>query len=417
MPQALENLLKDVIGLDPATLGAGAIERAVKDRQSACKAPDARAYWDIVRSSPRELQELIEALVVPETWFFRDREAFAALGRVAVPAWLKTHPEGTMRLLSLPCSTGEEPYSIAMALLDAGLPGPRFHVDAVDISVRALALARRAVYGRNSFRGAELDFRDRHFEATAHGHRPREAVRERVTFHHGNLFDELQLSGKGPYDVAFCRNVLIYFDRPTQDRAIGVLTRLLTPDAYLFVGPSETSLAMSHGFVSAGIPLAFAFRLPAARSLAVPPVAAPPTALRRTSAPRVSSPRVVRAAPATPASPTPASALSRARPTHSLEEAARMADVGRLDEAARACETVLRACPANAQAHYLLGLVRDAAGDTSAAATHYRKALYLEPQHEESLAHLALLLERQGDARAASLLRKRARRASPTQRG
>jgi chemotaxis protein methyltransferase WspC len=72
-----------------------------------------------------------------------------------------------LRILSLPCSTGEEPYSIAMALLDAGIPGDRFRVDAIDISARALERARAAVYGDNAFRGQPLDFRDRYFTPSA----------------------------------------------------------------------------------------------------------------------------------------------------------------------------------------------------------------------------------------------------------
>jgi chemotaxis protein methyltransferase WspC len=79
--------------------------------------------------------------------------------------------EPMLRILSLPCSTGEEPYSIAMALLDAGIPGDRFRVDAIDISARALERARAAVYGDNAFRGQPLDFRDRYFTPSRHaGH-------------------------------------------------------------------------------------------------------------------------------------------------------------------------------------------------------------------------------------------------------
>ena len=166
---------------------------------------------------------------MPETWFFRDREAFAALALTVYEDWLGAHPEDHLRLLSLPSSTGEEPYSMAMALLDAGFPANRFRVDAVDISARALARAGHAVYGKNSFRGNELGFRDRHFEATAHGYRLSDAVRRQVQFQQGNLLAAGFLPGVESYDVIFCRNVLIYFDRAAQDRALTVLVRLLTP--------------------------------------------------------------------------------------------------------------------------------------------------------------------------------------------
>ena len=102
-------------------------------------------------------------MVVTETWFFREKQPFAALVRLVIEEWLPAHPTGRLRLLSVPCSSGEEPYSMAMALMDAGFPAARFEISAVDISARALAFAQRAIYGRNSFRGADLDFRTRHF--------------------------------------------------------------------------------------------------------------------------------------------------------------------------------------------------------------------------------------------------------------
>jgi chemotaxis protein methyltransferase WspC len=129
-----------------------AIERAILERQTANRLADTRAYFARVWTSKAELQALVEAVVVPETWFFRDPGAFDALSSVvrhgALP--MATEP---LRLLSVPSSSGEEPYSIAMALLDAGVPSARFQVDAMDISQVALERAAAAVYGRNSFRG------------------------------------------------------------------------------------------------------------------------------------------------------------------------------------------------------------------------------------------------------------------------
>lgn len=148
---ALEHLLKASMGLSAASIGSPAIARAVQERLSVCELGDLDDYLEKVRASGTELQALIEAVVVPETWFFRDRHAFTALARLAHGEWLPTHSEGVLSLLSLPCSTGEEPYSIAMALLDARVSANRFRVDAVDISARNLALGMRAVYGKNSF--------------------------------------------------------------------------------------------------------------------------------------------------------------------------------------------------------------------------------------------------------------------------
>ena len=404
-----EDLLKRTMGLDAVSIGPAAIERAVQQRLAACGLKNPAAYLERVRASAEELQELIEAVIVPETWFFRDREAFAALARFAFEEWLRAHATGVLRVLSLPCSTGEEPYSAAMALLDAGFPADRFRVDALDISRRSLAGARRAVFGRNSFRGGDVEFRDRHFTPAGAGWQLAEAVTRQVEFRPGNVLDASLPPGAATYDVIFCRNLLIYFDRPTQDRAIANLTRLLAPDGWLFVGPSETGLLLSHAFVSAKVPLAFAFR-PAG---AVPQVAAP-----------VDAPRVPRRVPparvVTPARDLPFSSVTvrstaavaepPVKTKSGLEHAMLLADQGRLVEAAKECEAHLHAHGPSAKAFYVLGLVRDGSGNHADAAEFYRKALYLDPVHHEALVHLALLLDGQGDRAGAKVLTDRARR-------
>ena len=393
-----EQLLKETMGLDVASVGASVVDQAVKERQQACGLRDAAAYWEHVKASDEELQQLIEAVVVPETWFFRDAAAFAALGRLVAEDWLRGNRDTTLRLLSVPCSTGEEPYSMAMALLDAGVPANRFSIDAVDISARALEHGRRGVYGRSSFRGGDLGFRDRYFTARAGGHQLVDGVRGLVQFRQDNLFSPGFLPGSDIYDVIFCRNVLIYFDRATQARAISILGRLLTPRGHLFVGASEAGVFQSSEFTSARIPMAFAFQ----KGTAAPrPLPAPVRAIPVTAPPRG----------AAVARKTPVAVV--ARPPDAppgVDQARTLADQGRFVEAARCCEDHLEAHGPTAEALYLLGLVRDASGNHADAASYYRKALYLDPNHGEALMHLALLLEDQGKAREAQLLRDRMKR-------
>lgn len=405
----LIEILKQKIGLDSASIGRAAIERALQVRMSACKLQHEQEYVELLLVRDSELQELIEAVVVPETWFFRDREAFAAMTRVVQEEWMPSHPEGLLRVLSIPCSTGEEPYSIAMALLDAGVPAKRFQVDAVDVSERVLQLAQRALYGRNSFRGKDLHFRDRHFEALANEYRLSKVVRQQVRFQHGNLFHSDFLPGSAIYDIIYCRNLLIYFDSATQKRAIQILTRLLTTKGVLFLGPSETSLAPPGDFVSLRVPMAFGFRrvvdLPQQKNKHTPPPKKPAySGSRRVAAatrpPEFSTSRPLAAAVKPQPAPQPSS----------LEEAQRLADRGLLPDAIKHCEDHLRREGPSDQAYYLLGLIQDATGKRSEATDAYRKALYLNPNHYEALVHLALLLDSQKDVSGAQALNARARR-------
>jgi chemotaxis protein methyltransferase WspC len=286
-----------------------------------------------------------------------------------------------------------------MALLDGGVPADRFQVDAVDISARALAHAAHGVYGRNSFRGKDVAFRNLHFRASAEGFVLDPAVRKCVRFYHGNFLNDNFLGGQASYDFIFCRNLLIYLDPLMRRKALDKIDRLLAPAGVLFVGPVEQPLAIEHGFLEARIPMAFACRKaghgPRRQRAAW-------TSKRSGSVPRPQLQTGARLSP-----PSPGKTASSF--CTDLETARRLVNEGRLKEAAEVCEAHLRDSRVSAQAYYLLGLVRDASGEPGAI-DYYRKALYLEPNHYESLLQMALLLQKNGETARAHALKSRAQR-------
>ncbi|KVD45125.1 MCP methyltransferase [Burkholderia sp. ABCPW 11] len=461
-------------GIDPDSLGNDFLMRALTDRVHALQADGERvpsaarptvtpealdAYWQHLNASADERRALIELFVVPETWFFRDREAFATLARQAAER-LAAMPGRVIRVLSAPCSTGEEPYSAAMALLDAGLEPSSFAIDAIDLSARAIEQARLGCYGRNAFRGTATEFRTRYFTPTRDGWLLDERVRACVQFSHANLVEPVADNGIR-YDFVFCRNVLIYFDRDAQDRVIRSLDARLADDGMLFVGPAETGVAMRHGMRSARVPLAFAFhresagaaaadacaaRPAASLSAAVPyrraervtvaslaalqPVAAvePPAWLGDVRQPFAAAPAVPTAAIDARAELAVATAVAAApaydgiaptiddAPTRedapTLEDAQALANAGAFDEAERVLAQFSARVGPHADAFYLNGLIADARGRAAEASDFYRKALYLRPTHHEALTHLATLLDVGGDRAGAQWLLERARRSA-----
>jgi chemotaxis protein methyltransferase WspC len=402
MTEAIAKLLRAAIGMDSASIGMASIERAVQRRIHATKTRNVETYHELVRGRLSELTALIEAVVVPETWFFRDPGAFTAVVRAAL-----RHPVGrSFRVLCLPCSTGEEPYSMAMAMLDAGIPPERIHIDAFDVSHDAVAAAQRGFYSNNSFRSPDLTFRDRHFKPAGKSHELSPEVRKLVTFRQANLLDEKGLPGAEVYRAIFCRNLLIYFDGETQRRAIRTLGRLLDPEGMLCVAPAETGLLLRHDFTPARLPLAFAFRKGPAKAESKPAAKAPPAPLPRVPLPAPPKPRRA----AAPVAPAP---VSKAPTPRSLADAARLADEGRFADVADICRAVIEKAGPSAEAFYLMGLVSDATGRAAEAAALYRKALYLDPRHRETLVHFSLLSEKQGDKAAARTLRERALRLEP----
>lgn len=414
--KALERIadtLKGAMGLDMATVGQSLIERVVRERMAALQIEDDELYLAELINSAAELQCLIELAVVPETWFFRDREAMLAVARLAREK-LAAMPAGRIRILSLPCSTGEEPYSLAMALFDAGVPASMFQIDAVDIRTRSLEIAAEGVYGRNSFRGRELDFRDAYFTPQDGDWRIDERVKERVRFSAGNILTPDFMRHSEPYDFILCRNVLIYFEREVQLQVVALLERLMKDDAFIFVGPAEGGIMLSPRMVSAGIALAFGFRkrLPEERQAAA---TAPLPPLKLTPLPAATLAPMPRAVSAGAARPAIAPAVNHPAPgVHVpqllLERARQLADQGEFSRAAELCEQAVREQGPSADAFYLMGLIHDAGGDTGAAQRCYRKAVYLQPAHHEALLHLAALLQAQGDAAGAQTMRQRAER-------
>ncbi|MFW3896571.1 CheR family methyltransferase [Pseudomonas bharatica] len=403
--------LQERIGLDVSSVGEQMVERALRQRCAALAANDLNDYWVQLQQSHAEQQALIEAVIVPETWFFRYPESFAALLELARKRLAELGGARPLKILSLPCSTGEEPYSIAMALLDGGVPAQAFTVEAMDISPNSIARAQRALYGRNSFRGPDQAFRERHFSASEEGHELDPRVQRQVRFEVGNVLDPALLVRQGSYDFVFCRNLLIYFDLATQQRVFEVLKNLTHADGVLFIGPAEGSLLARLGMRPVGIAQSFAYvrqvaeARPAPRPAAqvaapraVPPrqaaVAAPPPARRRIPAP----------------APGPAQPARNEQPGELLAQIAVLANAGNSEQARAACQRYLKQFEPSAQVFYWLGLLSDTAGDSSDAVNQYRKALYLEPQHPEALAHLAALLASRGDTAGARRLQERAAR-------
>ncbi|BBU43654.1 methyltransferase domain-containing protein [Pseudomonas monteilii] len=416
MNERFFRFLRERIGLDVESVGAPMVERALRQRCVAMNAIDLDDYWLRLQQSADEQQALIEAVIVPETWFFRYPESFTALASLAHKRLAELAGARPLRLLSLPCSTGEEPYSLAMALLDAGIAPGAFLIDGMDISPNSVAKAGKAVYGRNAFRGSDLGFRERYFDALDEGHRLHDRVQQQVSLQVGNVLDPALATRDGLYDFVFCRNLLIYFDVATQQRVFEVLKRLLHPQGVLFIGPAEGSLLARMGMRPLGIAQSFAYVRQQGSS--APQVVAPAQPARRTVLPQASVgypppvaplPRPLRAVPVV-ARPAPAREPKREDANELLASIAQLANAGASEQARAECQRYLGQYAPSAQVYYWLGLLSDTDGDAQQALTHYRKALYLEPQHPEALVHLAALLAAQGDQAGARRLQERAAR-------
>ncbi len=191
-------------------------------------------------SSP-EFRHFVDVLTTNKTHFFRESAHFDLLARVLIPAFAG---RDALQLWSAGCSTGEEPYTLAMLLRD-GLGATRARILATDISTRVLVKARAGVYAAAALDEVPDAFRSHLRRRSATEVEVVEATRALVHFAHLNLMQDWPM--RRPFDAIFCRNVMIYFDRPTQERLVQRFESLLRPGGYLFVGHSESLNALEHG--------------------------------------------------------------------------------------------------------------------------------------------------------------------------
>lgn len=394
-------LLEEWIGLDAGTVGPAAIDRAVRERMKATGTTDAAAYSARASNDLSERDLLVEEVIVAESWFFRDPQVFAfvtdfVVTRAALPG------RTPVRILCAPSAAGEEPSSLVMSLFDAGLAATQFHVDAHDISRRALARAEAGRYSANSFRGADLAYRDRWFRHDA-GHSvidPR--VRAQVHASWANLLDDTAARHRERYDVIFCRNLLIYLTASARRRVEQQLERLLVPDGLLMLGAAEPPI-MQGDWIPAGTASLFALRRGVhAKPLRPASAASPP---RRLSA---ISPQ---ATAVTDTRPTIIPSTGQPSLEDVLSQADRLANAGLLAEALDICERHRPALAPSPQLFFLMGMLHQSSGDGERAEGCFQKTLYLDPANEEALLALALLARQRGDTTMAEKYRHSAARA------
>lgn len=395
---AVEALLRARFGLETSLLGSATVD-AILHRMAAEAGLAASAYAATLGESPVALQAFVEAVAVHETWFLRDGGPFEFLVSEA-HGWRRTRwaEAPRLRVLCLACATGEEAWSLAMALREAGLGAHDFVIEAFDLSETALDKARTGVYAARAFRSPLAEsWRDRWCEPVAGGFRVREELRHSVRFERANLMDPRWVEGLAPAHLICCRNVLIYFGQEARSRMLDRLAALLVDDGVLFTGHAEAVL-MSGNFRCVGPLNAFAFSHRAVESPRKPAPAADP---KTRDAPRN---------PAYPAAQTPMRS-STAPPLDELAQASELADTGHYREALLRVERVLMRDRANTRAWLLKGMAETALGEAREASVSLGKVLYLDPVNEVALLAMARLETLAGHTDRARLLRERAARA------
>jgi chemotaxis protein methyltransferase CheR len=196
--------------------------------------------------------DIMDILTTNETYFFRESFQLKAFTDEIIPELMPkkaARNDRTLRIWSAGCSTGEEPFTIAMLLLEMKeLQGWKIEIIGTDISQRVLQHARRGVYGKSSFRATDEYYIKRFFQEQDGGFRINDEVRELVTISHLNLFDTHRMVMLGRMDLIFCRNVIIYFDAAAKKQVVEAFHNSLYDGGYLLLGHSESLMNITTVF-------------------------------------------------------------------------------------------------------------------------------------------------------------------------
>ncbi|MDQ6975217.1 MAG: protein-glutamate O-methyltransferase CheR [Mariprofundaceae bacterium] len=385
MPDALLQYLHDQLGLNPSSINKQSLLNAVRFRMRIRNVDNPHQYTIMVQQQKEEFLQLVEKIVVPETSFFRHAAAFSHLSHLTQQYKKKKLP---LRILCIPSSTGEEPYSIAMCLLHDGWQANDFTIDALDVSSRALARAKTGVYQPYSFRGNMIQQYMHFFSETPKGYRIADEVRQCVRFHQRNILDADRLLTLGFYPIIFCRNLLIYLHRKARCKVAQTLAAILEKEGTLFAGNAENSNVWNNYFTSSRVPMSFAMRhadpLTTTKRFCIPPSLLNKTSTTAVSVQKKHYPQSI-----------------------SLTSIKTLADKGEMLAVIDQCKVLLSTEPNNATCYFYLALAHAAQDENNIAIKKLRKAIYLQADYQEALQQLALLLDLKGEKVAAKRMRQR----------
>lgn len=403
---AFRKLLMEEAGLAfdearPELLRAGLAERMARRQISAL--PE---YFELVRNSAEghtELKALIDLLTIGETYFFRNPAHFAVIRERLLPA-LAAERQGAareIRVWSAACSTGEEPYSLAMMLEECLPDRGSWHISilATDINRIHLAKAAEGVYGARSVKYVPQEWLHKYFVRQGDRYHLDARLKRKVRFEQHNLakgpFDQSEMTD---VDLLFCRNVVIYFDFDTIRKVMDRFSQSVRPTGYLFMGEAETLWNISDRFTPVEFPGCFLYQRNDAAGGAdagtgtsdggsVP--SEPPVIPALVDLPELTTLLLHQDPPPTaPLTAAPVAAPTPQKTSTQLELASALADQGRHEDAIPLLQEAVRSDSLSSSAYYLLGVVYQKLGKSEDAASAFQKALYVDPGL--ALAHFEL---------------------------
>ncbi len=366
-------------------------------------------YFKLLSTDESEFNELMNLVTINETSFFRFPAQFEALRQFIVPEIVEAKPETqrSFRVWSAGCSTGEEPYSASMTLLDSGLEGLGYKLEVfgTDVSTNALERAKAGVYPSRALLNIPHSVATRFFEPTPEGHRVADRARRLVDFQFHNLIKEpYPLGLMGNWDVIFCRNVTIYFKLESTRRVVDNFFNSLNPGGYLFIGHSETLTSISDRFEPVEVGGVFLYRKPQQRHTSFARVVEQrrgesrrPLAKQTDAAVRVGRRDRVRSAPPGAIVDERTGVAEKADIPGLIVSARKASEEGRSKDVLKIVEDVLAVDPSNAEVYLLAAYSHADSGDLQTALEECKRSIVLDPLSAAAHYVLGIIYQRQSE--------------------
>jgi chemotaxis protein methyltransferase WspC len=387
-------------GLAPELLVTPGLDRWIEDR-SRTLAVDPHDYVDRLLADESERRRFASQIAVPESWLGRYPASMDVVRDLATHVRARG---GVFRAISIGCAAGQELISVALAARDAGVPDHALELHGVDRNAEAIDRARSGLLPTLAVRADLPEAWRADITREADGWRVGTEVHRSLRFHDADVLHDPWPIEAGSADLVLCRNVLIYLDPTARRTLVRRAAALVAPGGLLLAGHADPPADLREAFRPLDRPGAFAWRPIGAVDQATSGVVARRAADSDRRVARPVRPRraEVGATVAPPAAPATTPDL--------LAEIRRLADAGDLDAARARAESIAVGIATDAALESLLGEIASADGRLDDARAHWRRALYLDPAHAETLVHLTLLCESQGDAEAALGYRRRLER-------
>ena len=401
--QTIKHIISDIMGMNPDSIGEKSVEFTIDIMFKNSTFSQKEDYLDFLISSKEEQKKLIEEIRVPETWFFRDMAPFEFFQQ-QLKKYMPINSKRPIRVLSIPCSSGEEAYTIAISAFEAGLLPHQIKITACDISPTALEQAKHGEYSSNSFRHKLSIPVEKYFYRQDDKFLIKNFVKNIIDFRVANIVASNFLQNAMPFDFIFCRNLIIYLTDEAKAVLLKHFNKKLKPDGSIITGHSEINFFCKNGFSAINYPSAFAVQK------------ATETIKEKSIIPIIDQilPTFVPIKPVQTdtKAPTPFSTHDKQSEEEKkeiidLEQIKSIADSGDLKQAHSHCLTFLELNNTDPKAYFLIGLISEGLRQFAEAQSYYEKAIYLNPTYLEAMIHLNLLYKKHKQTEKNKLLTAR----------